>query len=144
MLRRFALLTLLVLPGGCADAFGPEPEWIAGTWLWTSSGGGIVPQTLTPESEGYTLRLIFEPAGADALPLVAPVWGQYQEFRNDSLVRRATYTIELHGEVQGEPSTFVRIGRSLVIYHVIMTQPDELTLLETCADCFAHRFVRLD
>ncbi len=35
------------------------PDALFGSWSWTGASGGIAGVTITPESEGYTLTLVF-------------------------------------------------------------------------------------
>lgn len=56
-------LAVVVVPMACrSDPTVPVnelPEALFGSWSWTGASGGIAGVTITPESEGYTLTLVF-------------------------------------------------------------------------------------
>ncbi len=55
--RYFAIALLLAV---IVTACKPEKDSLDGTWLWTSTSGGIAGVYYTPESEAFDAKLVFK------------------------------------------------------------------------------------
>src|SRR5690349_6511014 len=69
----------------CKDDDPVVATGIEGDWRWTQSYGGLLRQTITPDSAGYTRHLEIDSE-------------TYSEFQDDSLVFEADYNIETRAD----------------------------------------------
>lgn len=120
----------VVLLAACRSA-GTEPaqEALSGTWEWVGSSGGIAGRSVTPASEGYTVRFSFS-------------GNQLSIFRNDSLRATAQFTVR-DDEVTYQPSISVFGFDGGIDTQTFVDLPgDTIMLNDPCCDRFSHRFVR--
>ncbi len=113
---------------------------VEGSWVWVESSGGIAGWTLTPGSEGYSVRLEF----ADDSTVHA--------FRNDSLIttsraRLMERLIQYAGpgreyEVDFDPPLRALVFSSMAQHIVQSPSPDRLTFEDPCCDGYVHVFER--
>jgi hypothetical protein len=124
------VVALSVLLAACRSA-GTEPtqELLGGEWEWVGSSGGIAGRSVTPASEGYTVRFAFS-------------GNQLNIFRNDSLRTTALFTVR-GDEVTYQPSISVFGFDGGIDTQTLVDLPgDTIMLNDPCCDRFSHRFVR--
>ncbi|MBI4410544.1 MAG: hypothetical protein HY561_12600 [Gemmatimonadetes bacterium] len=108
---------------------------ICGEWSWLESRGGFTGGDVrTPDSVGYSQRLIFQPDST------------FQRFRGDSLAASGRFTVTRQTTMFG-PATVVdylnaagdRVG---LPQRVSFAGRDTLLLDDLCTDCYGHRYAR--
>ena len=125
-----SVVVLSVLLAACRSA-GTEPndDRLHGEWEWVGSSGGIAGVTVTPATEGYTVRFGFS-------------GNQVNVFRNDSLKTTALFTVR-GDEVTYQPSISVfRFDGGIDMQTFVDLPGDTIALRDPCCDRFDHRFVR--
>lgn len=130
--RRLAVC-LALAASACADGVAPDAEGLVGAWRWVEASGGFAGETLTPESTGQSMLLIF---GEDGL---ARVYGEERRDRGTpyEATERSTVTY---------PVWDVRYDRALFGFETQVASlptPDELVLADPCCDGYVWRFERL-
>ena len=130
------LLSALIITQ-CGKSTNPPSEpTILGNWVWESSIGGIAGTTRTPETEGYSVFL---------------------SFMSDSTFTRAmTDTAGIEDSYEGsyyvayeEIPFWSHIDSAYVLYMdnampaILEMTMSELGLVEMCADCFGHTYLRI-
>jgi hypothetical protein len=134
LLVKLCLLAAFAAAPGCTpdNAVAPPPADLVGSWTWLSSTGGIGGITRTPETAGYTERIVFR---AD---------GRFEEYRNDTLRAVAGYSV-------ARESTMFHPGTGEVIHYtdgriaqeLTRAGSDSLLLADRCIDCFFHVYRRI-
>lgn len=129
-----SLLLFLYLPG-CSKVTSPtEPVLdVLGNWNWVESVGGFAGRTMTPKSEGFTLRLVFK-------------FDNRSEFyRNDTLSASTKFTISR--QVIGSDSVkVISYENNPYMYksqYITVVHNDTLILQDLCMDCYRHTFTRI-
>ena len=136
-LSLFCLLVLLQCGG---KSTGPKYDSsIIGQWEWVVSSGGIGGWTTTPETENYELFYTFNTDSTYTKKTVDSfsigiLYGSfninYERIWNENDSGYVIYLNENSGTNQ--PRTAYEV------------EYDTLYLSELCADCFTHKFVRLE
>lgn len=101
---------------------------LSGEWIWVQTYGGFAGITMTPESEGYSQKLIFKSTSS------------YSIVREGEVIRQGKYrfnTIEIGGSSRDvivfEPNsweTFITLSK------------DTLFLDPNCMDCFHDIYIK--
>jgi hypothetical protein len=131
------IVTLLcVLLTDCAPHSNMTAKHVAiyGTWIWERSSGGFTGrQVITPETAGYTKKILFTPQGV------------FQEFRADSLRTTASYTIVRKKTIFGSDHDVICFHDSSGLMEQVIMQVNynRLELSDPCYDCFAHLYIRV-
>lgn len=101
-----------------------------GFWYWTQSSGGIGGIIQTPTTVGYTRIFLFDG------------FGNFYEFRNNRLFKRARYNVVNKQTIFGTVSPVLEIPGYL---DMVVTFPNyrTLTLTENVYDGFTLNFVRI-
>lgn len=132
---RWALLVFLSFVLGSCSLFGLDHKpRLVGSWQWIRSTGGIGGQTVTPETPGYSSKLLRFEEETAAL------------FRADTLVWRVRYSVEekddqpmvvyyLEDEEAFLPAEYLRFKGA---------SKDTLVLRENCFDCYTQTYRRVD
>ena len=100
-----------------------------GTWEWEQSVGGIGGWTLTPDSEGYTQKIVIDDI-------------YYAAYQNDSLLFKRQYQTGIDNDLMIGllDSTYIEVeGYFLMSYHI---EDQTLTMAEQCYDCYIHTYKR--
>ncbi len=79
-IRYLPLAVLLII--GCQDETGPTNPQIVGVWSWIESVGGFFGRRLTPQTEGYTLKIRITLSGT------------YTHYKNNAVEKQARYRME--------------------------------------------------
>ena len=127
-MRRVVMVALVLT--ACRSA-GTEPshDLLNGDFEWVGSSGGIAGRSVTPASEGYTVRFRFS-------------GNQVNVLRNDSLKATALFTVR-GDEVTYQPAVSVFGFDSGIDTQTVVDLPgDTIMLNDPCCDRFSHRFVR--
>jgi hypothetical protein len=133
------LLFLLALVGlfSCKkDELKKTEERLVGEWAWESSSGGLLGQTLTPQTEGFEESYLFQKNGI------------FTHYRDTATLHSNFYWVE-------RGSSLFRTGEVFLLYlgnqdHTTVTNTysiefegeDRLVLTEECNDCFEIIFNR--
>lgn len=127
-MKRTLVLSLLL--AACRSAgTDPRVEAITGEYDWIGSTGGIAGRTVTPQSEGYRVRLRFS-------------GNQVSIFRNDSLMATSLFTIRAD-EVTYQPAISIfGFDAGIDTQTFADLAGDTVALRDPCCDRFDHRFVR--
>lgn len=104
-----------------------KPAGLDGEWEWVQSFGGFGGWTITPESEGYRIKLVID----DLL---------YREYRNDSLIWESQYDLVIHPDSAWNTNTYIEFDNGDV--QAIYFDRDTLKLYELHADGFSHEYKR--
>ena len=138
MSRTFLTAALLTLAACYSSGPTGLAEGLEGRWVWVESSGGIAGWTLTPESEGYDVRLEVDAEGT------------VRAFRNDSLIttshaRLAERLIQYAGPGREYEVTFDPQLRALVFSamneHIVRyPAPARVTFADPCCDGYVHVF----
>lgn len=125
---------------GCTTPLELDQADLAGTYFWTESEGGIAGRELTPESEGYTVRVVLDGSG------------EASAFRNDSLVATVRYDVTPRlslVEPGADPEYEIVFDPPLpgllfasIENGVLRLRDSSLTIEEPCCDRYAHTFAR--
>lgn len=125
---------------GCTTPLELDEADLAGSYFWASSQGGIAGRELSPESEGYTVRVILDGAG------------EATAFRNDSLIATVRYDVlpRLSVVVPGaDPEYEIVFDPALAALPfaaieggVLRLRDRSFTIEEPCCDRYAHTFER--
>lgn len=103
------------------------PATVIGEWTWAKSVGGFAGHTLTPESEGYTKKLVID----DHF---------YTEYIDDSIDFNTQYDLRFDQDsIFGTPYVIEFDSGGLVAYTY---EGDQLKIIEVCADCYTHFYTR--
>ena len=105
-----------------------------GIWNWEHSSGGFTGrQVITPQTAGYTKKILFTPQGV------------FQELRADTLWVSASYTIVKKETIFGPDRDVIRFPDSsgLMEKVIMKVDSDSLELSDPCYDCFGHLYVRV-
>ena len=132
--KLFVLAGLCILVQfGCDDHdcapsdYNNIQEGLLGKWNWIQSQGGFAGQTLTPESEGYTLAITLDEF-------------YYTEFKNDSLIFKAQYDFDVRPDSIFGSNTFLVLESGFEF--ALISNKDTLKLREVCFDCFDITYVK--
>jgi hypothetical protein len=127
-IKRVLILSLMV--AACRSAgTDPADELLSGEYDWIGSSGGIAGLTITPQTEGYTVRFRFS-------------GNQVTVFRNDSLKATSLFTVR-GDEITYQPSISVLGFDGGIDTQTFADLPgDTIALRDPCCDRFDHRFVR--
>jgi hypothetical protein len=124
------IVAAVLLLAACRSA-GTDPgdDKLSGSFQWIGSTGGIAGRSMTPASEGYTVRFNF-------------TGNQVTVFRNDSA--KATSTVTIRGdEVTYQPSISVFLfDQGIDVQTFQEMAGDTIALRDPCCDRFDHRFIR--
>lgn len=101
-----------------------------GFWYWVQSTGGIAGITETPATVGYTRIFVFDG------------FGNFYEFRNNRLFRRARYRVVNKQTIFGTVSPVLEITGYL---DMVVSFPDSRTMVltENVFDGFSLTFTRI-
>ena len=122
----------LYLIKDCTTSNSPDAKHkIIGRWIWLQSSGGWTGGTITPESVGYEMTVVFEQNG------------KYNEFKNDSLILNSTYEIiyEEFGS-NNEKKEKLKIDGKPFEQFVDFEDSNKLILIENCYDCYTHKYLK--
>lgn len=120
--------------GATCRSAAPE---LCGRWAWVQSVGGFAGATITPATEGFTLRVEF---GEDA---------SYRLLKGEAVVTAGRYEIADASTIFSQvPATVVRYepAPQALLFDVQQLEfigPDEVLLRDDCNDCFGHTFARV-
>jgi hypothetical protein len=135
-IKLLAIITIclsFLMCAGCGKK-GAEPDFadrILGAWEWIESFGGFAGEHRTPESVGYTKTYVFRPDST------------FLEFRNDSLIFRAKYSISEKVVWDQDTAEVLEIEGFLIEQIIEFAGYDMLRLTEHCNDCFLEVFIRI-
>lgn len=140
---RWTSAVLIAILAGCSNPVGLDTSDVAGTWVWAGSQGSIAGVSLTPASEGYSVRVELDGAGSASA------------FRNDSLVATVTYAVmpRLSLVPEGHPSEYeivfdpplAALPFAAIEGGVLrFDRDDTLRIEEACCDRYTHAFARDD
>ncbi|MBN8680442.1 MAG: hypothetical protein J0M29_19610 [Chitinophagales bacterium] len=132
MLKQTSLLLLLgvYFLSSCKEERSCMPsKGLQGQWIWIKSVGGIGGWTETPESEGYSQKLVIDDY-------------YYQEYRDGSLTLSSQYDsgisdVPLFGTEERTYITVDSIGQRAFVLN-----GNELQIIDACFDCFTHYYRR--
>lgn len=101
-----------------------------GFWYWVQSSGGIAGIIQTPASVGYTRIFVFDG------------FGNFYEFRNNSLFKRARYNVVTKPTIFGTVSPVLEITGYL---DMVVSFPNfrTIVLTENVIDGFSLTFIRI-
>ncbi len=130
MLKQTSLLLLLgvYFLSSCKEERSCMPsKGLQGQWIWIKSVGGIGGWTETPESEGYSQKLVIDDY-------------YYQEYRDGSLTLSSQYDsgisdVPLFGTEERTYITVDSIGQRAFVLN-----GNELQIIDACFDCFTHYY----
>jgi|SRR3990172_11438092 len=136
---KFVLFTiiaiLIVTQITCDDAVrpsAPEAQRLFGSWNWIKSVGGFGGETLTPESTGTTVKLVFQYDGTFLL------------YVNDTLNRQSTYYVQKQSLNPGWPEYYyLWYSHSTSPQQISYQGSDTLMLFDQCYDCYLNTYVRI-
>lgn len=128
-MRTIIITCTLLFLTSCSLLPGQNDTKLNGSWNWVSSQGGFAGHTLTPESEGYSQKLIFHKDQT------------YTIKRDGELHEQGTYEISII-EYDEENRLAIQYDSKEFYYAVITELTDTLRLRENCADCYSHIYVR--
>ena len=128
---RFAVVLACASLTACSDTLGTSAQRLAGSWTWVSSFGGLGGRGITPESAGYTERLVF-------LPFMG-FSGVVERYRDSTVQLRRRYRLRHRDEGHGEQLMIEYEGGGA---QFLQFHGDTLTLIDYCIDCYDHRYVR--
>jgi hypothetical protein len=105
---------------------------IVGEWIWLQSSGGWSGTPISPQTVGYSVKLVFEEDGG------------YKEYRNDSLTIESSYTIERkpYGSSNKERD-FLIVKKYYEERLIEFQDSNKLKLIDTCIDCYVHNYFKL-
>ncbi len=127
----------LVLLLSCSIDLNDKPKidhQIIGSWQWLESFGGFAGQHLTPESQGYTRTIVFDPDH------------DYREYRGEEEYVVSEFDIA-NKPAWGDDSSIedILIIEDQIIEQIInIENNDSLHLAEICMDCFEHYYLRVE
>ena len=126
ILTTLSTIVLLFAIASC-DEDCTVPTTVIGEWTWVKSVGGFAGHTITPESEGYTKKLVID----DHF---------YTEYINDSIDFKTQYDLRFDQDsIFGTPYVIEFDSGGLVAY---AHEGNQLKIIEVCADCYTHFYTR--
>jgi hypothetical protein len=123
----FFFLLAIATFTACKDDDPVNATGIEGDWRWTQSYGGLLGQTITPDSAGYTRHLEIDSE-------------TYREFQDDSLIFQSNYNIETRVDSLFGTNKIIAFDTGYEL--AIIQSGNNLKLIEICFDCFEHSYVR--
>jgi hypothetical protein len=131
----FVLIAFFFLSSTCKKEMQlPDPELrnIFGKWEWIRSCGGFAGGCITPASQGYTLRIEFNPSGI------------YKKFKNNSLTEQKTFSFSQETSIHNHlPVWVVTFSGGAQPMAVSFSGQDSLTFDENAYDGYGHEYVRI-
>jgi hypothetical protein len=117
----------------------PELKKIFGKWQWVSTSGGFTGKTITPASEGYTVRIEFSSNGI------------YQKYQNNALTDRKNFSFSQGTSIHNHKPVWVisfteavpHFNESPQAMSVSFSGQDTLMLDEQAYDGYGYIYVRI-
>jgi hypothetical protein len=105
---------------------------IFGKWQWVSSTGGLAGKTITPASEGYSLRVEFRTNGI------------YRKYKSDTLAEQKKFSFSPETSIHHhKPVWTVSFDEGSPKMAISFSGPDTLILDEQVFDGFEHVYSRI-
>lgn len=137
MIRGGVILMVFAILLSCKkDELKKTEERLVGEWAWESSSGGLLGQTLTPQTAGFDESYLFQKNGI------------FTHYRDTATLHSNFYWVE-------KGSSLFRTGEVFLLYlgnqdHTTVTNTysiefegeNRLVLTEECNDCFEIIFNR--
>lgn len=127
ILKHSTFLLILCLAACHQDDDCYTANGISGTWQWTKSIGGFGGNTYTPGTENSTRRLAIDDF-------------MFREYRNDTLFFESQYDVEIRPDSAFGTNKFILFENGGQDAYLL--DDNKLELIELCADCFSHYYVR--
>lgn len=126
------MYAFLIVFSGCTFTTQPQDEdkSLNGTWQWTGTSGGIDGRKITPESAGYSMKIVIEEDSRISF------------FRNDSLQCSCNFQIRKGKSIYSSDSTDFISYSCPIQEQVIISEADTLELRDNYYDGFASRYIR--
>lgn len=131
-MKKIFLYFALFIAGiyGC-DTGVETQEDIYGSWNWIRTTGGFAGVSLTPQSEGYTMKAVFSRGNSASF------------YKNDSLIWTSKFTVNKEKTIFSEEEMSVIHYESTRLPQAISIKGDTLTLSDNAYDGFNMSYVKI-
>jgi len=113
-------------------------NYLAGSWTWLSSCGGLSYGCTNPAISGYTQNMLITKLSGTSDSVA------YQYFKNNVMIHQGYAKIGAGPSIFSGSSWTVAPIQGFTQQQVVVAyaKADSVTLSDDCSDCYAHKFVR--